>query len=108
MRWTRTTEWGNTIFTDEGTMDPRDVDLLINANRACNDGADHTAAVSATAQRSAEYGEVKCSVTVTLHCPQTGAWLDYTAKTAFKAALEYCNDGFGWMRPGAQGIEGPQ
>lgn len=67
-----------------------------------------TAQVSATAQRSVEYGEVKCSVTVTLTCPQEASWVDYAAKTAFKAALGYCNDGFSWLAPGVPRIEEPQ
>lgn len=42
---------------------------------------------------SLEYGAVKCSVSVTLACPQTEQALNTATETAFRKAVELVNDG---------------
>lgn len=105
MKWTRTITTGGEIHTEEGHVVNQEID---NVTIICKQTDAPTSSVSTTVQRSAEYGEVKCSVTITLTCPQDAAWVNHTAKVGFKAALGFCNDGFSWLCPGAPRLEGPE
>jgi hypothetical protein len=51
------------------------------------------AKVSYTTGTSKEYGEIKCSVTVTVACPQTEAGINMAGEIAFRKAVELMNDG---------------
>jgi hypothetical protein len=107
-QWTRTlTQGGKVIAHQEGFM--TGIDWLAQHSKAAKDiDGLELARVSSTVQRSVEYGEVKCSMTVTLSCPQTKEAVDYAMKVAFTTALEGVNDGFSYLAPGALRIEGPK
>ena len=62
--------------------------------------ANHSARVSSTVGRSLEYGEIKCSSTVTIDCPQREAYIDMAGEIAFRKALELANDGMSELAPG--------
>jgi hypothetical protein len=62
-----------------------------------------SARVSMTVARAIEYGEIKCSATISIDCPQKEAYIDLASEVAFKKALELVNDGmtqFGLPRIG--------
>ena len=63
------------------------------------------AKVSMTVGRSLEYGEVKCSATVSVSCPQGEAFINKAAEISFKKALELVNDGMSHLAPGLPPIE---
>ena len=62
------------------------------------------ARVSSTVGRSLEYGEIKCSATVSLDCPQSEAYIDLAGEVAFRKALELANDGMCELAPGVPRI----
>lgn len=51
------------------------------------------ASVSYTVGTSREYGEVKCSCTVTVQCPQAETWINMAGESAYRKALELVNAG---------------
>jgi len=62
----------------------------------------HTRAkVSYTIGRSLSYGEFKASVTVTLECPQTEAFINLAGELAYEKAKELVDDGFCSIVPDA-------
>jgi len=60
------------------------------------------ARVSVTIQRSIQYGEVKCSFTLSVDCPQEKSAMDYAAEHVFIQAVQYVNDGMERLAPGLQ------
>jgi hypothetical protein len=64
-----------------------------------------TARIGTTVGRSVEFGEVKCSFTVTIECPQNKECMDEAAQLVFIKALEYANDGMSHLKPGIPRIE---
>ncbi len=73
------------------------------AYKALGDVNIKTARISMTVSRSIEYGEIKCSATVTIECPQKEAYVNLAGEVAFSKALELTNDGmsqFGLPRIG--------
>jgi hypothetical protein len=63
------------------------------------------ASVSVTTGRAIEYGEVKCSTTVRIVCPQEEKWIDLAGELAFTKSLELTNDGMSIMTPGTERLE---
>lgn len=51
-----------------------------------------TAKVSFTVGTSREYGEIKCSATVTIEAPQDEANINMAGEAAYRKALELTND----------------
>lgn len=67
---------------------------------------DNGASLSCTVGRAhPEYSRVKCSVTVSLKCPQTEALINKAGELAFKKALELTNDGMSYLAPDLPAIE---
>lgn len=64
-----------------------------------------TARVSSTVGRSIEYGDVKCSFTVSITCPQDGKCIERAAELCFSTALQFTNDGMSHLAPGLPAIE---
>lgn len=60
---------------------------------------EQTARIGATVGRSIAYGDVKCSFTVSINCPQSQACLDRAAELCFETALQYVNDGMSHLAP---------
>lgn len=56
-----------------------------------------SARISSTVQRSTNYGELKCSFTISVDCPQTKDWMERAAQYAFGTAVQYVNDGFSFL-----------
>ena len=92
----------------EGYAEPDEIQPIAGAIAHWRQQHGPIARVSSTAQRSAEFGSVKCSVTVSLDCPQDKRWIDEAARVSFKLALGYCNDGFSYLCPEAERIAGPR
>lgn len=65
------------------------------------------ATISANVQRSLEYGSLKCSFTVTVHCAQDQRSLDYAAQLAFVTATRYVNNGMAILVPGLDPLPVP-
>lgn len=65
------------------------------------------ARVSVTTGRALEYGEIKCTVTVSIDCPQAKNYMDKAAELAFKAAVEYTNDGMSILVPNLPPLQVP-
>lgn len=64
-----------------------------------------SAKVAATVGRSISYGDVKCSFTVSIVCPQSKACMDRAAELCFTTALQYVNDGMSHLAPELPAIE---
>lgn len=77
-------------------------------NRAVSEAPGETARVSTTIQRSTQYGELKCSFTLSVSCPQTKGWMDYAAEHIFIQALKFVNDGMERLAPGLEPIPVPR
>jgi len=54
---------------------------------------DSEARVSMALGRSLQYGELKCSASVSIGCPQQEAHINLAGELAFTKALELVNDG---------------
>lgn len=65
------------------------------------------ARLSMTVQRAEDYGQTKCSCTITISCPQTAQQLDAAAALAFDAGLRYVNWGMQYLAPHLQSVPGP-
>lgn len=52
-----------------------------------------TSAITFNLGTAAEYGEVKCGLSITLHCPQTESHINMAAELAFRKGVELVNDG---------------
>lgn len=88
MKWNRMLARHGYIVEEAGVAyDP----FAISANKAKTLGIG-IAKVSFTVGTSREYGEVKCSATVTLECPQTETDIDMAGEAAYRKALELTND----------------
>ena len=57
--------------------------------------------ITSTVSRSLPYGEVKCSTTVSMTCPQITACINQAASMTFKKARELTNKGFKELVPDA-------
>ena len=69
--------------------------------------AGDSARVSVTVQRALQYGEVKCSFTLSISCAQKKDHMDYAAGELFKLAVQYVNDGMSWVAPGTPPLQVP-
>jgi len=69
--------------------------------------AENSARVSVTVQRALQYGEVKCSFTLTISCAQKKDHMDYAARELFALAVQYTNDGMSWIAPGTPPLQVP-
>lgn len=96
---------GEFVLEEEGYMDTDPFKDMVLMNRASQD---KSATVSQTVSRSVSYGEVKCSCTITIHCPQDAQWIDRAAKTAFQYAVHYVNLGFNYLAPGLPPLNAPR
>lgn len=81
------------------------LDKFYNAVQLCRQQGLPTARIGTTVGRSIEFGEVKCSFTVTIECPQAKEEMDEAAQLVFTKALEYANDGMSHLKPGVPRIE---
>jgi hypothetical protein len=100
---------GVVIYDEEGYMSTDAFELL---DKACaahvqNNGG-QLARVSATVQRSLQYGELKCSFTVAVSCPQNQAALDAASSACFTIATQYVNNGMSWLAPGLPTLNVPR
>lgn len=81
------------------------LDDFYNQVQACRQQNLPVAHIGTSVGRSIEYGEVKCSFTVSVECPQTKEFMDQAAELVFKKALEYTNDGMSHLAPGVPRID---
>jgi hypothetical protein len=63
--------------------------------------------ISCNVQRSLEYGSLKCSFTVTIHCAQDQRTMEYAASHAFATATRYVNNGMQVLVPGLEPLPVP-
>lgn len=70
--------------------------------------AGESARVSVTVQQSLQYGEVKCSFTLSIEVPQKKEFMDYAARELFSQAVQYVNDGMSWVAPGLPPLPQPK
>ena len=90
---------GIVIHHQEGVMaDPPDP--FTRMNQSSTETPGEKARVSVTVQRSMAYGELKCSFTLSISCPQSKQWMDYAAEHVFVQAVKYVNDGMESLVPG--------
>ena len=83
------------VTTEAGTSTVKEE--VLNPSAHWTAGPHPHAVISITTGRSAAYGEIKATATVTLMCDQTSAAMDETAFIAFRKAVEYMNDAFGLL-----------
>ena len=96
MKWERVAENGEMTMADEG-LEADPFALLHD-----KDGA----SVSFNVGRAhPDFSRVKCSVSVTLRCPQAEQLINKAAELAFKKALELVNDGMSHLAPELPVIE---
>ncbi len=95
---------GVIIHEKEGIMP--DPDMLLKMNEVSQHPGEK-ARVSATVQRSIAYGEVKCSFTLSVSCPQSKEWVDKAAEQLFALAVGYVNAGMSWLAPGLEPLPAP-
>lgn len=96
MNYTRVLENDEEVTMDEGLMaDPFSFLYAENgAGLSCTVGRAHP-----------EYSRVKCSVTVSLKCPQAEALINKAGELAFRKALELVNDGMSHLAPELPAVE---
>jgi hypothetical protein len=106
MRWHYVLEReGRIVEEREGELpDPVPTDPFIRMNPP---GVDTKATVSCNVQRSLEYGSLKCSFTLTIHCAQDQQTMEYAASHAFATATRYVNNGMGVLVPGIDPLPVP-
>jgi hypothetical protein len=63
------------------------------------------ARISSTVGTAVQYGEVKCSFTVSIECVQSEATINLAGEAAFLKALELTNDGARFL--GIDELKGP-
>lgn len=86
MNWQSTIEkLNNIVFSDGAEVDP-----FMRLVTAKFEG--ESARVSMTVGRNLQYGELKCSATVTIDCPQKEEYINLAGEIAFTKALELVND----------------
>jgi hypothetical protein len=101
------TQDGNVIQDQEGYMpDPFGYLVQQVENTTQFTGTD-PAKISCTVQQSLQYGELKCSFTITISCPQNQAAMDFAAQHAFIQATHYVNNGMRFLAPGLQPLQVP-
>lgn len=66
-----------------------------------------TARIAMSVTHGIEYGEIKCSATVSIECAQSKEHMDNAALLAFKAAVEYANDGMSYLAPNLPPLQSP-
>lgn len=91
--------WHYVLEQDGSIVDEQEGDVMDKFAQMLQTHPDQRASISATVQRSLPYGEIKCSFTVTVQCPQSQEWLDAASREAFKLALNYLNQGFSYLAP---------
>lgn len=99
MKWEQIIKQHGQLMSQEGYLDPQDptrlrLDPLYALGHHVNPTMKTQARVSYTVQRSIAYGDVKCSATVSIECPQSDAHINLAAQIAFEKAKEICDDGF--------------
>lgn len=110
MDWTYTIEHEKAVvYYKEGTMadPPGPIDPFTRMNKSATEMPGEKARLSVTVQRSTQYGELKCSFTLSISCPQTKEWMDYAAEHMFSQATQYVNSGMEWLVPGLPALEVP-
>jgi hypothetical protein len=88
VKWNRAFQRAGYVTEESGTAFDPFSHLSITA-RADGRG---TAKVSFTVGSSREYGEIKCSATVTIECPQDEKHINMAGECAYRKALELTND----------------
>ncbi len=56
-------------------------------------GGQPTASISYNIGTAIDFGQVKCGVNITIHCPQNEKAIDMAAELAFRKGVELANDG---------------
>ena len=103
MNYQVTMEKGEEVSTQNGVAD----DPFWRAAVEARASGQPTARVSMMAVHGIEYGEIKCSATVSIECVQSKPHIDSAALLAFKAAVEYTNAGMGFIAPGLPPLPSP-
>ena len=103
MHWHYQVErYGEVTEEKEGDMavegDPFDYLDRMSKEHAALGGA--VAHVSSTVSRTLPYGEIKCSFTVSISCPQNQTLIRYASDTAFTHAVQAVNRGMSNLVPG--------
>lgn len=94
MNWERTMTNGVRVTQQGGSLP--DLFRLL-AEGAAEEG--FLAKVSSTVSHGTEYGEIKCSCTITISCPQDAAAIERASAVAFKTAVGFVNDGLSHIAP---------
>lgn len=104
MDWTYTIEKeGQVVQHLEGIMSDPFTRMNVEATNATGEKA----RLSVTVQRALQYGELKCSFTLSISCPQTQQWMDYAAEHIFLQAAKYVNEGMETLVPGLPPLNVP-
>ena len=80
---------GSTIEHNEGIQ--QDPFWRIRTKTGIQQNSD--ARITMTVGRALQYGELKCSASVSIECPQQEAHINLAGELAFTKALELVNDG---------------
>jgi len=103
MNWTREIKQGDTVTSQSGqTEDP-----YWKAAMDAKASGISVARVSSTVTNGSDFGQRKCSTTVSIECPQSKQYMDLAAMLAFKAAVEYTNDGMTYVDPNIAPFQSP-
>ncbi len=89
MKWNRSLQRAGYVLEEAGaSYDP----FFLLGQKARQNGVG-IAKVSYTVGTSREYGETKCSCTVSIECPQDEKNIELAGEVAYRKALELTNDG---------------
>lgn len=89
MRWTRLLKrYGYQVEETGAEYDPF---ALLAAQSQASGTPNCT--ISYNLGTSREYGEVRCGVNITIHCPQNESSINMAAELAFRKGVELTNDG---------------
>jgi hypothetical protein len=95
MNWNRTVTKEGATRSESGSME----DPYWQLAAAAKATGYPTARISSTVVHGIEYGEIKCSFTVSIECVQSKETMDGAALLAFRAAVEYTNSGMSYLAP---------
>lgn len=109
MDWSLTIEKDGQITFKEGLLsDLQQPNPFLRMMQQIQHEQLESARVSATVNRSLQYGEIKVGFTISVNCPQDQRWMDYAAEHLFITAAKYVNDGMETIAPGIPPLHVPQ
>ena len=89
MKWNRALERAGYVEVEHGVA----YDPFALLTQKAHQNGHGVAKVSYTVGTAREYGETKCSCTVTIECPQDEQNINLAGEVAYRKALELTNDG---------------